>query len=87
LYNDGNSSFSSDEFWAFKSLVNFSHDYIHMKWVVDLNDNNEQLAYFVNGEKIWATHNDPLSKLQIVLTQESFQSLISQMKSECLGKF
>jgi len=87
LYNDGNSSFSSDEFWAFKSLLNFSYDYIHMKWVANLNDNNEQLAFHVNGEKFWAMHNDPLSKLQTIVIQESIQSLISQMKSECLGKF
>jgi hypothetical protein len=83
LYNDGNSSFSNDEFSAFKSLLNFSHDYIHMKWVANLNDNNEQLAFLVNGEKIWAMHNDPLFKLQTIVTQKSFQSLISQMKSEC----
>jgi hypothetical protein len=31
LYNDGNSSFSSDEFMAFKSLLDLIHDHIHMK--------------------------------------------------------
>jgi hypothetical protein len=41
----------------------------------------------MNGEKIWAMHNDPLSKLQTIVTQKSFQSLISQMKLECSSKF
>ncbi len=40
LYNDGNSSFSSDEFWAFKGLRDCSL-HIHMKWVANLNDSNE----------------------------------------------
>jgi hypothetical protein len=31
LYNDGNSSFFGDEFFVFKSLLDFSHDHIHMK--------------------------------------------------------
>lgn len=37
--------------------------------------------------EILGHHNDPLSKLQTIVIQESIQSLISQMKSECLGKF
>jgi hypothetical protein len=43
-----------------------------MKWVANLNDNNEQLAFLVNGEKIWAMHNDPLSKLQTIVIQRIF---------------
>jgi len=52
LYNDGSSSFSNDEFWAFKGLLYYGHDHIHMKWVVDLNDSSEQLAFIVNGDKL-----------------------------------
>jgi hypothetical protein len=40
LYNDGNSSFSSDEFWAFQGLLDGSL-YIHMKLVGNLNDSTE----------------------------------------------
>jgi hypothetical protein len=58
-----------------------------MKWVANLNDNNEQLAFLMNAEKIWAMHNNPMSKLQPVVIQESFQILISQVKSKCSNKF
>jgi hypothetical protein len=82
LYNDGNSSFSSDEFWAFKGLLDYSL-HIHMKWVTNLNDSNEQLAFIVNGDKCWAMHNDPVLKVMTIVTQDSFQSLISQVKLKC----
>jgi hypothetical protein len=58
-----------------------------MKWVANLNDNNEKVAFLMNVEKIWAMHNNPMSKLQPVVTQKSFQSLISQAKSKCSSKF
>jgi hypothetical protein len=87
LYNDGNSSFSSDEFWAFKGLLDCSHDHIHMKWEVELNDFSEHLAFIVNGDTFWAMHNDPISKVRTIVTKDSFQSLISQVKSKCLGEF
>ncbi len=87
LYNDCNSPFSSDEFWAFKGLLDCSHDHIHMKWVAELNDFSEHLAFIVNGDKLWAMHNDPILKLRIVVIKDSFQSLISQLKSKCSSKF
>jgi hypothetical protein len=34
-----------------------------MKWVVDLNDSNEQLAFLVNNEKLWGMHNNPMFKV------------------------
>jgi hypothetical protein len=34
-----------------------------MKWVVDLNDSNEQLAFLVNDEKLWGMHNNPMFKV------------------------
>jgi hypothetical protein len=58
-----------------------------MKWVVDLNDSREQLAFIVNGDKLWAMCNDPVLKIRTIETQYSFQTLISQVKLECLGKF
>jgi hypothetical protein len=41
----------------------------------------------VNGDKLWAMYNDPISKVKIIVTQDSFQSLISHVKLECLSKF
>jgi hypothetical protein len=43
-----------------------------MKWVVDLNDFNEELVFIMNGEKLWAMHNDPILKLRTIVTQNSF---------------
>jgi hypothetical protein len=58
-----------------------------MKWVANLNDSNEQLAFIVNGDKLWAMHNDQVSKVRIVVTQDTFRSLISQVKLQCSHKF
>jgi hypothetical protein len=43
-----------------------------MKWVVNLNDFNEELVFIVNGEKLWAMHNDPILKLRIIVIQIFF---------------
>jgi hypothetical protein len=67
LYNDGSSQFSSDEFWAFKGLLDYNHDHIHMKWMAKLNDSSEHLAFIMNGDKLWAMHNDTISKIRIVV--------------------
>ncbi len=83
LYNDGKFSFWSDEFWAFKSLPDYTHEHIHMKWVVDLNDYSEKNAFIVNNEKLWAMHNDPISKVRTIVTWNFFQTLISKVKLEC----
>jgi hypothetical protein len=48
-----------------------------MKWVAYLNDTSEQLAFIVNGDKIWAMYNDPVLKGKIVVTRDFFQILIS----------
>jgi hypothetical protein len=59
-----------------------------MQWVAKLNDSNEQCAFIVNGEKFWDMHSiDLISKVWKVLIQESFQTLISQVKLECSNKF
>jgi hypothetical protein len=40
----------------------------------------------VNNEKLWAMHNDPISKMWIVVTWNFFQTLISKMKSKFSSK-
>jgi hypothetical protein len=42
--------------------------------VADLNNSSEQLVSIMNGEKLWAMHNDSILKLQIVITQNYFQA-------------
>jgi hypothetical protein len=82
LYNDG-SSFFTNELWAFMGLLDCIHEHIHLKWVANMNGSNETLAFIVNNDKIWAMHMDPISKQQIVVTLNSYQTLIYKVKLEC----
>ncbi len=45
-----------------------------MKWVANLNDSSEKFVFIVNGEKLWAMHNDSILKLRIIVTQNYFQT-------------
>jgi len=82
LYNDG-TSFFTNELWAFKGLLDCTYEHIHLKWVADMNDSNETLAFIVNNEKIWAMHMDPISKQWIVVTLDTYRTLIYKVKLEC----
>ncbi len=82
MYNDG-SSFSTNEFWAFRGLLDCTHEPMHLKWVADMNDSNETLAFIINNEKIWAMHMDPILKQWIVVIQDSYQTFIYKVKLEC----
>jgi hypothetical protein len=35
MYLEQNSNFTTDIFWAFKSLLEFKHENIHLKWIPD----------------------------------------------------
>jgi hypothetical protein len=54
--------------------------------VVDLNDYNEQIFFIMNNGKLWAMHNDPISKVQIIVIWNFFQTLITKVKLECSSK-
>lgn len=64
-------------------IIDYTHEHIHMKWVANLNDPSEQLAFIMNNEKLWAMHKDPMSKVQTIVIQDSFLTLISKLKLEC----
>jgi hypothetical protein len=75
LYNDVKFSFSSDQLWAFgRTLLNCSHEHIHMKWMADLNDSSEKFVFILNGEKLLAMHNDSILKVRTVVIQNYFQT-------------
>lgn len=80
MYVDKATAFSTDEFWAFKNILDCSHSQIHLKWLSDLNDNSAQLVFVANGDKIWARHNDQ------PVDREVLASLVSAVKTECAGK-
>ena len=56
LYEDQATRFSTDEFWAYKNLLDCSHEHVHWKWITDLNDNTSQLAFVCSNEQIFAVH-------------------------------
>jgi hypothetical protein len=63
--------------------VSCTHEHIHLKWVANFNDYNEQLALIVNNEKLWAMWNDPIKKIRTIVIWNSFQTLIFKVKLQC----
>ncbi len=43
-------------FWAFKSLLDYKHENIHMWWVLDVNTKVCHLAFEISNQHIWAIH-------------------------------
>jgi hypothetical protein len=40
-----------------------------MKWVANLNDYSEYFYFIVNGDKLWAMHNDIVSKVRTLVSR------------------
>lgn len=86
LYLDSSSAFATDDFWAFTSLQTLTHKVIHLKWVEDLNDSSEQLAFMVNGDKLFAKTKLPGSQVVKPVDHETYNTLIKFVKAECEGE-
>ncbi len=86
LYQDPITSFTADEFWSFKNLQDLTHDVIHLRWVEDLNDGKEHLAFIVNGDKVFAKHKCTHSEVGELVDRDMFSVLINRVKAECTGK-
>jgi hypothetical protein len=56
MYYDQTSKFTTNNFWAFKSLLKFKHENIQMQWVHDLNFGVQHLAFETNGQHIWVVY-------------------------------
>jgi hypothetical protein len=56
MYYDQTSKFTTDNFWAFKSLLEFKNENIQMQWVLDLNFGVQHLAFETNGQHIWVMY-------------------------------
>lgn len=85
FYEDPKTAFSSYEFWAFRKLTTFTHDTIQLNWITDLNDQTEQLAFIVNGEKLFAKHTLPGSVVAKPVDKDMWEQIISGVKAECAG--
>jgi hypothetical protein len=82
LYVDKGMNFSSDEFWAFRGLLDCTHESIHFRWIEDLNDSQgSQLVFIVGDQKIWAQHD------RLPVTRCVFQDLVDRVKAQCIGEF
>jgi len=49
MYYDQTSKFTSNNFWAFKFLLELEHENIHMCWIVDVKYGIPNLAFELNG--------------------------------------
>jgi len=50
MYCDPTSKFTTDSFWAFKSLLELKHENIHMRWTIDAKSGIPHLASELNGQ-------------------------------------
>jgi hypothetical protein len=58
MYLEQSLNFTTNTFWALKSLFECKHENIHMKWIPNLNSRFQHLAFEVNGQHIWVMHCD-----------------------------
>ena len=82
LYINEATKYDFDEFWAFKDIQNFTHNVIQLKWVEDLNDGIEHLAFMVNGDKLFAKHVATSELMDHV----TWQALFNRVKLKCTCK-
>jgi len=79
LFVDKSAAYSEDEFWAFKNILDCSHNQIHMKWISDLNDESAQIVFVVNSEKNQAVH------VEVPVDRKVLSSLVAAIKTECIS--
>jgi hypothetical protein len=63
FYIDLKLKYTQDEFFAFKGLLDCHHQSIHMKWVANLNLEEENLAFLCGGEKYLAMHSNNTTRV------------------------
>jgi len=79
MYQDSTTAFSTDEFWSFQNLVDFSHEQIHLKWATGLNGGCAILGFVCHVEVIHAKHNKAL------IDRTVWADLLDRVKQECTG--
>ncbi len=77
MYCDQTSKFMVDNFWVFNSLLEFKHENIQMRWVLDLNLRVQHLFYEANGQRIWEMHQD----LEIIFPSYVIENVFVVVKS------
>ncbi len=84
-----NIAFNGDEFWSLHGFMVCDHWQIHIKWVIDYNnDSIEHLAFLLNEEKMQAHQGAVFSKTSAVflVTQVAFTHVLQLVKAKCTSK-
>ena len=84
-YQDPRSSYLSDAFFDFNSLVDFTHDAIKMVWKEGLNTGDEQLVFDCMGVPIWAQQKFDHSDTPRFINREDSANMVAAMKVACRG--
>ncbi len=89
MYEDHAIRFNTDEFWAYKNLLDCSHEQVHWKWIMDLNDNTSQLTFICNNEQIFAVHKGAsvsrevfgqvVAKINVETARTSFYPMLHEL--------
>ncbi len=85
MYCDPISKFIVDNFWAFKSLLEFQHNNIHMCWILNLNSKVQCLAFELNGQHVWAIRQDLETMMPSLVNEDVFAIVESLIKKKCIG--
>ncbi len=69
-YVDYNTTYKYDVFYAFKSLVDSSHEILIMRWITNVNTCMEHLTLDCSGQHIYAKHLNQLTSVVRFVTRE-----------------
>ncbi len=81
MYCDQISKFIVNNFWAFKSLLEFKHENMQMQWVFNINSRIQHLAFEANGQHIWEVHKDLETVFPSYVTKNVFVVVKSLVKN------
>jgi hypothetical protein len=81
MYCDQTSKFIIDNFWTFKSLLEFENENIQMRWAPNLNSSVQHLAFEANGQHIWVVHRDLETSFPSYMNEDVFVIVESLVKN------
>ncbi len=79
-------NFTTDIFWAFKSLFECKYENIHLKCIPNLNFEFQHLTFEINGQHIWVVHHDLKTLTPTFVIGFIFVVVESLVKNQCKGK-
>ncbi len=69
-----------------KDCQMIQHENIHMCWIVDAKFGIPHLAFELNGQQVWAIHQDLKTMVPSMVTKGVFVVVESLVKNQCKGK-